>query len=143
MEGHDTELAGVGPHGPVRTFNPAPQEIRWDPAAALGHKDGAGIIRACYANGIYLDVLAAHQQHTSARLLNDARTGPGRAYAPAFAHAPDSLIADLRADGKAATRDLPEAGSEHTARPGWPACSHGVYSKGPAKCQPVQDREAV
>lgn len=64
----------------------------------LGYQDAARIITAQYAGGIDLDRIAAHHQDVAARLLNDAQTAAGRAYARQYDQTARSLVADLRTD---------------------------------------------
>jgi hypothetical protein len=69
----------------------------------LGYQDAARIITAQYAGGIDLDRIAAYHQDVAARLLNDAQTVVGRAYAREYDDTARSLVADLRMDAAHAT----------------------------------------
>lgn len=119
----------------------AQQETAWpDPAGELGFSDAARQVAAMYAGGVSLDEIAARQHDTSASLLSDAQTAPGRAYADGFAWTSESLIADLRADEAAAALARPAPGTPHPDRPGWESCHNdcGVYVRSPQ----AADREA-
>jgi hypothetical protein len=123
-----------------------------DPAAAAaraGFEDASRIVAAQYSAGVDISQIAAHHEDLSAHLLNDAQTPVGRAYGREYGDASRSLIADLRADAAAATRQLPGPGEPHPDRPGWEGCKDGcgvyVYRRAERGADRLAeaDREAV
>jgi hypothetical protein len=93
------------------------------------------VIRGWADAGMGLDQMQQQAEDEAARLLSDAETDTGRAFAQAWAETADTYIGDLRKDGQlpapvAAT--LPD-GTPHTdpqlAAKGWQV-QGGVYVKG-------------
>jgi hypothetical protein len=116
------------------------------PGAVLGFQDASRIIAAQYAGGIDLDAIAAHHDNVNARLLNDAQTAVGRAYAREYDDTARALVADLRSDAEAARHEQPAAGTPHPspelAAKGWQQCESGCGVWVRREPQQIADREA-
>jgi hypothetical protein len=123
------------------------QTVTFDHSARDGFQDAARTVSAQYAAGVGLDVIAAHHDDVSARLLSDAQTPPGRAYAAEYADTARTLVADLRqdaavADGRSASACTKPQGTPHPdprlAARGWQVDS-GIYQR---TGHAMADREA-
>lgn len=123
----------------------AQPENRPDPAAAAGYRDATRLVSLQCAAGADLDEMQRQHDDVSARLLSDAQTRVGRAYAREYQQTAATLISDLRADDEAEQREKPEPGAPHPnpvlAAKGWQACPRdcGVYVREPHR---ELDREA-
>ena len=108
-----------------------------DPAARLAATDAARVIAVQYAAGADLGQIQAYLQDVAARLLADARTAPGRAYARGYARAAATLLAQLRQDQAVAYGRSPAACAQPDGTPhpdpflasrGWQA-DHGLWQR--------------
>lgn len=112
-----------------------------DPAARLGADDATRLIAGQYIAGVHLDQIRAHHEDVATRLLADARTTPGRAYAEEYAATASYLITHLSQDhalasGRSAAACAQPDGTAHPdpllAARGWHA-DRGIWQRTPAR----------
>src|ERR1700733_11843191 len=108
-----------------------------DLAARLAADDAARIIAGQYVAGVDLGEIRSHHDDVARRLLTDARTDPGRAYARAYAVTASDLLASLNQDqavarGRSHAACAQPDGTPHPdpllAERGWQA-SRGVWRR--------------
>jgi predicted GIY-YIG superfamily endonuclease len=113
-------------------------------AAGQGNADATRLIAAAYASGMPLDQIQAHMDDNTARMLCDAQTAAGRAFAAEYGDTARTLLGELRADqpreGQPAAATLP-TGTPHPdpamAAKGWIAHG-GIYRQADtARADPV------
>jgi hypothetical protein len=104
MTEHNYGHAGSVTAPPRRGSRPPDQPpTDTDPAARLAADDAARIIADQYVAGIDVSQIRAHHEVVAARLLADAQTAPGRAYASEYAATALELLAHLCQDAAVAS----------------------------------------
>ena len=107
MTEHNYGHAGNVTAPPRRGSRPPDQlPADTDPAARLAADDAARIIAGQYIAGVDLSQIRVHHEEVAARLLADARTAPGRAYAAEYAATASELVAHLEPGRSSRVRPL-------------------------------------
>jgi hypothetical protein len=115
----------------------ADQPVNTGPAAGLAADDAARIIAGQYIAGVDIGQIRAHHEEVAGRLLADARTAVGRAYASEYAATAAELLAYLSQDevvalGRSQAACAQPDGTPHPdpflARRGWQA-GRGLWQR--------------
>lgn len=104
MTEHCDGGAGSGTTAPRRGHHAhGHQPADSDSVARLAADDAARIIAGQYVAGVDLGQIRAHHEEVAGRLLADARTAAGRAYAREYAATASELLAHLCQDAAVAS----------------------------------------
>ncbi len=96
-----------------------------------GFETADQLIRAQADAGMTPEAIGRHQEEITAKLLSDARTADGQAFAREYADTVGTYVRDLKElDGPGLTPGAPHPDSALAAK-GWHVCDHGIYTRHP------------